>query len=253
MSNSLLSGGNHYDLLINWDKRLSNEIPFLTSFFSDLVPAQCSILSVGCGTGRHLAELTRILGCTLIGTDLEPTMIEEAKKRSPDAKFLVGDFLDPDLLQKRKFDAIYSLGNSIGLIASTSSAFEPVIKKLSSHLKLGGTLVFQILNTMKERNGWSPPRTIRTSEGEYVFLRGFTTSDEFVHPEILTLFRSSDESEFQLCTTGRANIPRISVQKMRQLLEKEDFTDIKVFGTYQRDPFEKGSSPDMIFVCQINK
>ena len=120
MSNSLLSGGNHYDLLINWDKRLTNEIPFLSRFFSELASTKCLILSVGCGTGRHMEELNKSLNCSFIGTDLDPTMVEEAKKRTPEAEFFVGDFLDPSLIQKGSFDAIYSLGNSIGLIASAS-------------------------------------------------------------------------------------------------------------------------------------
>ncbi|MHA1994377.1 MAG: class I SAM-dependent methyltransferase [Candidatus Hodarchaeales archaeon] len=250
MSNSLLSGGNHYDLLINWDKRLANEIPFLTNAFSEHLPARSSILSVGCGTGRHLEELSKSFESTLIGTDLDPTMIEEARKRFPEAELIVGDFLDPKLFQGRKFDAIYSLGNSIGLIAASSLSFKPVINKLSSHLKTSGILVFQILNTMKERNGWSSPRSVRMSEGEYVFLRGFTTTENFIHPEIVTLFRSSEVSDYELVTTGKTNIPRISVQKMKQLLEEADLNEIKVYGNYQKDSFDEFSSPDMIFSCE---
>ena len=249
MSNSLLSGGNHYDLLINWEKRLAREIPFLSSFFSKQISARSSIFSVGCGTGRHLKELNQNFQCYLTGTDLDPTMIEEAKKRVPDAEFVVGDFLDPNLLSKRSFDAIYSLGNSIGLIASSPASFKPVIAKLYQHLKPRGILIFQILNTLRERNGWSPPRSVRTPNGEYVFLRGFSTDENFIHPEIVTLFRKSEVSDYELVTTGIANIPRITVHKMKELLEVTQFKNIEVYGSYNKDSYDGDSSTDMIFVC----
>ncbi len=250
MSNSLLSGGAHYDLLINWEKRLVNEIPFLKSHFSHLLTAESWLLSVGCGTGHHLVELSKSFDCNLVGTDLDPSMILEAEKKLPQAKFIVGDFLDQNIIREGKFNAIYSLGNSIGLIAASKSSFEPVIEKLSQILAPNGILIFQILNTMKERNGWSAPRSIQTSEGEFVFLRGFTTSKRFIHPEIITLFRPVDNSDFDLVTTGRSNIPRITVNEMNRILERVEFRDTEVYGSYKRESFDENSSLDMIFVCR---
>jgi hypothetical protein len=103
---------------------------------------------------------------------------------------------------------------------------------------------------MKERNGWSSPRSIQTSEGEFIFLRGFTTSTRFIHPEIITLFRSVDNADFELVTTGRANIPRIRVEEMKQLLERVKIQEIEVYGSYKHEAFDEMSSLDMIFVCR---
>ena len=168
MADSLLSGGKHYNLLINWEKRFTNEIPFLRDFFDDHLTSQSSILSVGCGTGQHLLELQKFYQCEVTGTDIDSSMITEAKQRVPKGNFVVGDFVKAEVLFNQKFDAIFSLGNSIGLIASSSS-FSDVVNKLQQHLKPNAILIFQLLNTMKEREGWSPPRRIQTRDGEYIF------------------------------------------------------------------------------------
>ncbi|MHA1946231.1 MAG: class I SAM-dependent methyltransferase [Candidatus Hodarchaeales archaeon] len=250
MKNGLLSGGDMYDSLVNWSKRLSIEIPFLTSIIGNRLSIESKLLSVGCGTGQHLFELRNHYDCSITGLDIDESMIEKAKQTSSDVKFIVADFLDVDILSKNKYDVIFSLGNSIGLIASASASYDRVIKKLKSYLTSNGILIFQILNTMNERNGWSAPRRVITELGEYVFLRGFSTTKKFIHPEILTLFRGKDEDEFQLKTTGKANIPRITVEEMTLLLQQADFSNIRVFGDYFKKPFNAQTSTDMIFIAE---
>lgn len=249
MNDSLLSGGKHYNLMINWKKRLANEIPFLKSFFDGFLSNETSILSVGCGTGQHLFEIQKHYQCEVTGIDISETMIDEAQKQVPKGSFLVGDFLDNDVLSNQKFDAIFSLGNSIGLIASVSS-FLKVVKKLKTHIKPNGILIFQLLNTMKEREGWSPPRSVKSQEGEYIFLRGFHTSKEFIHPEILTLFRANDSDQYQIAATGGTNIPRITVKAMKELLNVYNFENIEVYGNYQKEDFDPSTSLDMIFIAR---
>ena len=247
---SLLSGGKHYDLLVDWKKRLSLEIPFLTDFLKNIQPPIKTILEVGCGTGRHAEILHKNLGYQITGIDIEETMIEEAKKRLPGTEMLSHDFLDQKVLKNRSFDAIISLGNSVGLMASNSD-FEEIINRFSQLLrKPGGLLIFHLLNTSKERHGWSAPRSIITLEGEFIFLRGFSTTDHYIHPEILTLYRPKDEAKWEMKSTGRVSIPRINQKEMTKLLKKYDFTNIKVFGDYQKKLFNSSSSIDMIYVCE---
>lgn len=247
---SLLSGGKHYDLLVNWEKRLSLEIPFLTDFLRVFQPSVKTILEVGCGTGRHAEILYRNFGFHITGIDIEETMIDEARRRLPEAEMLVHDFLDKNILKSRLFDAIISLGNSVGLMAANSN-FNEIISKFSQLLrKPGGLLIFHLLNTMNERQGWSTPRSIVTPEGEFIFLRGFSTSNDFIHPEILTLYRPQNEDQWKMISTGKASIPRINEKEMTILLEKYNFRRIKVFGDYYRTKFSSSSSIDMIYVCE---
>ncbi|HZT87359.1 MAG TPA: bifunctional class I SAM-dependent methyltransferase/glycosyltransferase family 2 protein [Stellaceae bacterium] len=86
-----------------------------TAFFHDedlrylrfLIPENSRVLELGCGTGHLLAALKPSLG---VGVDFSEAMIDEARKRHPDANlsFLLGDIEDPDLVRSLRgpFDAI---------------------------------------------------------------------------------------------------------------------------------------------------
>lgn len=251
MNNSLLSGGKHYDKLVNWEKRLSIEIPFLNSFLTGFNPPIKSILEIGCGTGRHAQILQQEKKFQITGVDIDESMIEEARKRIPEAHLYIHDILDTDFLkaQEGQFDAIISLGNTVGLV-SRDSLYDLIIKRFSQFIKKEkGILIFQILNTEKERSGWSQPRSIITDEGEFIFLRGFETTEKFIHPEIITLYKPKNEKTWNITSTGRSNIPRVKKEEMVSLLKMNGFKEIEVYGDYQKTPFNSENSIDMIFVA----
>jgi SAM-dependent methyltransferase len=246
LNSQLLSGGKHYNLLINWEKRLALEVPFLRRYIKGVKPQIKTILEVGCATGRHTQIFQQKEELQVTGIDIDKSMVDEAKKRVPEAEFIVQDFLD---LKNRKFDSIISLGNSVGLIAQSANYFS-IIERFSQLIRsLNGLLIFHLLNTEIERDGWSSPHSINTADGEFIFLRGFTTTAKCIHPEILTLFRPNNDSKWEMRSTGRANIPRISHQEMITLLNQFGFREISVFGSYQKEKFDPDKSVDMIFVC----
>jgi SAM-dependent methyltransferase len=72
--------------------------------FAGLVERQRVVADVGCGTGatsRMLADF----GLDVLGIDLSPNMIAEARRRNPDLSFQVGSMTDMDLGDGR-FDGI---------------------------------------------------------------------------------------------------------------------------------------------------
>jgi SAM-dependent methyltransferase len=72
--------------------------------FAGLVERQRAVADVGCGTGatsRMLADF----GLDVLGIDLSPNMIAEARRRNPDLSFQVGSMTDMDLGDGR-FDGI---------------------------------------------------------------------------------------------------------------------------------------------------
>ncbi|MHA1968923.1 MAG: class I SAM-dependent methyltransferase [Candidatus Hodarchaeales archaeon] len=250
VESSLLTTGRHYDLLINWNRRIKLEIPFIEYFLKNFGQDIRNILEVGCGTGYHAKALTD-LGYKITGIDINESMIEQARLRAKNAKFHAMDFLEPSTVIKTNFEAIISLGNSIGLITSASN-FEEVVSRFPQYLNPSKSiLIFQLLNTEKEREGWSNPRTVINEDGEFVFLRGFSTSKNYIHPEILTLFRAETDKEWSFHSTGKANIPRISKKDITSLLKIHGFYEIQIFGNYQRDQYDSGTSIDMIVVAKF--
>jgi SAM-dependent methyltransferase len=58
-----------------------------------LLPRHGKILDAGCGPGRHGTELAR-LGHRVVGVDIDPALIAEARRVAPEATWVVGDLAD---------------------------------------------------------------------------------------------------------------------------------------------------------------
>ena len=86
-----------------------------------------TLLDVGCGTGEHLKYLSSDFQCT--GIDVNRDMIENARKKVPNAKFKVVNMVDFRL--KEKFDVIICLFSSIGYVQS----FSDLVKTLENFYK----------------------------------------------------------------------------------------------------------------------
>jgi ubiquinone/menaquinone biosynthesis C-methylase UbiE len=64
--------------------------------FAQKVPPGLPICDLGCGPG-HLAAHLKSLGAEVVGIDLSPGMIAEAKRRYPQIEYRVGDMLQLEL------------------------------------------------------------------------------------------------------------------------------------------------------------
>ncbi len=72
------------------------------------------ILDAGCGQGRITGYLAN-QGHDVVGTDLDPVLIDIARNEVPNARFYVGDLcLDP--IPEQNFDLIVSAGNVMGFL-----------------------------------------------------------------------------------------------------------------------------------------
>lgn len=61
--------------------------------FIAVLPEKGTVLDIGCAVG-YTVEILRQHGKDAEGIDIAPAMIDYAKKRRPDARFVVGDFLE---------------------------------------------------------------------------------------------------------------------------------------------------------------
>jgi len=95
-----------------------------------------SVFDAGCGTGRVAIELAR-RGIDVVGVDLDPVMLGQAKVKAPGLTWVHADLTSVDL--GRTFDAVVMAGNVILFVASGTEA--RVIANLADHLAPGGLLV----------------------------------------------------------------------------------------------------------------
>jgi SAM-dependent methyltransferase len=104
-----------------------------------------AVLDAGCGTGRVAIELAR-RGLDVVGTDLDPDMIDFARAKAPKLTWVTADLSELDL--PTRFDAIVLAGNVIPYVASDRR--QAAVVRCVRHLAPGGRLIagFQL------QQGW---------------------------------------------------------------------------------------------------
>ena len=80
-------------------------------FVAALGPA--TVLDAGCGTGRVGIELAR-RGIDVVGVDVDPDMLERARRRSADVTWVLADLATLDL--GRTFDVVVLAGNVLPFV-----------------------------------------------------------------------------------------------------------------------------------------
>ena len=90
----------------------------LAHYYNLLIPADSSVLEIGCGSGWLLA---RLRAGRKVGIDLSPEQIEAARRRVPDAEFFsqAGELLSLD----HTFDIII-ISDTLNLAADVQRLFE---------------------------------------------------------------------------------------------------------------------------------
>ena len=111
----------------------------------DFISSKCTgkeILDIGCGTGVHSIELSKI-GFNVVGTDPSKGMIIEAKKKNSNVEFINGKYITFN----KKFDCIISMFNVINHISNLNELIE-FFKYCSDNLKQKGIIIFDCWNSI---------------------------------------------------------------------------------------------------------
>lgn len=106
------------------------------------------VLDVGCGTGVASGLLSK-LGYGITAIDISENMISYAKKRCPNGRVIIGDFLTYKFSEK--YDAIISLA-FIHLFPKKIA--EKVIDKMFELLRFEGYLYIGTTKSSESREGW---------------------------------------------------------------------------------------------------
>jgi SAM-dependent methyltransferase len=95
-----------------------------------------TVLDAGCGTGRVARELSD-RGIDTVGIDLDESMIDTARQRSPDLTWVLGDLGQFDL--GRRFDVVVMAGNVP--IFAPDGTHAALVAGCARHLGQGGHLI----------------------------------------------------------------------------------------------------------------
>lgn len=102
------------------------------------------VLDAGCGTGRVAIELAR-RGVTVVGVDLDRSMLESAVEKAPEIEWFRADLSTLVLPhpsrpgRQRRFDIVVCAGNVMIFVQPGSEAM--TVERMAAHLIPGGLLI----------------------------------------------------------------------------------------------------------------
>lgn len=106
-----------------------------------MVPRGARILDAGCGTGRVGGRLAAA-GHQVVGVDLDPELVAEARATHPGPTWLVGDLSQLDVSSPENaagFDAIVCAGNVMAFVAPSTR--QGILRRFRAHLADHGRVV----------------------------------------------------------------------------------------------------------------
>jgi SAM-dependent methyltransferase len=126
-----------YDLIYEAvGKDYAAESEQIRSLIERRVPEARTLLDVACGTGGHLRHLREAFEVT--GVDLDPEMLEQARRFLTDVRLFEGDMCNLDLGET--FDAVVCLFSSVGYVEGTDD-LDVAVGSMARHVNTGGILV----------------------------------------------------------------------------------------------------------------
>lgn len=234
----------YYDLIFPAEQ---NKTAFLHKEFAAVGARR--VLDLACGTGTYTLELAR-LGYDAWGTDLEPALLELARKKAAEAKiaanFAVGDMREPDALGL-VFDGLFCIGNSLAHLLEKND-LERALAAMRRVLHSPGRAVLQIVNfdrilasgdtklPLIEREGLRFTRTYRP-RGE----------ERLLFDSVLEV-TGKDESPG--CFENRVVLRPIRRADLEMLLLEAGFTVVRVYGDYKYGEYQAAESQATIAVAE---
>lgn len=120
-------------------------------------PGATTLLDVACGTGAHLEHLRGQF--EVVGVDLDPAMLAEARTRLPETELVEGDMRSFDL--GRRFDAVVCLFAAIGYVADHAE-LDRAVATMASHLAPRGVL---IVDSWVRTDAWRDDEPVHAISG----------------------------------------------------------------------------------------
>jgi ubiquinone/menaquinone biosynthesis C-methylase UbiE len=234
----------HYDRLMR-DVPYRAWVRYLKQLLEVHNAAPVRVLDLACGTGTA-SELLHRAGYTVVGVDLSPGMIAEARRKAKCSLFPIeyhvqnASTLD---IPGPAFDLCVSFFDSVNYI-NVPKDLQSAFIRVAAHLKPGGLFVFDINSAFALENGFFDQENTNTDDvlryvwrSEYeeetrlcrVHMRFFLRNGRGVDEE----FR---EEHIQFAYTE---------QELRDMLDKAGFGEVATYHAYSLSPVRESS--DRIF------
>jgi len=241
MQESYKSLAKYYDLFYQ-SKDYAKEVDFISNIISKYRPDATKLLDVGCGTGKHLNMLKDNFDI-LYGIDLNQEIINIAKIKSPQIKYIVSGMSDFKI--KIKFDVITCLYSVFNYNLTIEDA-EKAIKNFKKHLNIGGILIIALYkptNTKKEIS----IHVGKDQNVEVAKINQFSV-DKNTSMEIsnfITIIKKDGKIDFSIENDHKMKI--FHLKELTLLLKKNKFKNIKIYNNFS-DKYASSKSKYPVFI-----
>lgn len=224
--------------------------PASSAFFERLFRENqiTSVLDCACGTGRDLI-LFHSLGCDVVGSDLSPSMLAAAKKNLASAgvevPLLALDYRNLPEHFDRPFDVVVCLSGSL-LEASDDEEMLGALRNMRGVLRQGGLLI--LTQGMTDKMWRERPRFILdvdTPEVSRLFVIDYL--DHGARFNILDIFHAAEESRLKVWSMEHQRV--LLGADYERLLRDAGFSDVRLFGAYDFEPYDAAQSDRLIVVA----
>lgn len=201
------------------------------------LPKTHHILDLPCGKGRHSVYLNS-LGYKVTGGDLSENSIAYAKQfENEQLSFNVHDMREPF---RKTYDAVFNLFTSFGYFEKDEEDIL-ILKNIKAGLKKDGYFVFDFLNAKKVVENLVERETKTIDDITFKIQR--EVKNGFILKHILF---KADSKDYNF--TERVKF--IDLAKMKDYLEKTNFTVMHCFGNYRLDNYDESTSDRLILVAK---
>ncbi len=239
----------YYDLFVNWERRLANELPFLLGVLSRIGARR--VLDAACGTGMHAIALAREgyeVTCAEPSVGMLRRVAENAVRAGVKVDGIRAGFGELRQKASGSFDAVLCLGNSLPHALSREDLVAALADFLAV-LRPGGATIIQNRNydlVLKQRVRFMPLQTARTHDRELLFFRFIDFGDDLLTFNMVTLLREAGQWRYEVGSTKHRAITR---DEAESVLGAVGFSRREYYGDYQDSPFDPDRSSDLIVVA----
>ena len=241
----------HYDIITDWSKRLSSEIPDLVSLFKKNKVK--NIIDIGYGTGEHDIALARE-GFNVLGIESSRLMHQASEKKRNELpkslaqklRFITGSYVKMLAQEKIQYNAAVFLGNAFPhLVPHYKEVLSSISKVLSSS---GAVVVLQITNFEKILK--VKKRILDITFGyansglldEHLFVR-FYDPKKNGYLTLNTSIFDNDGKRWKFRTMNSTSIAELNKKNIETLLKRYGFKKVSFyggnyFGRLFKDPFK---------------
>ncbi len=212
------------------------------AFYRDLARASGGpVLELGCGTGRTLLPIARD-GINCVGVDASPAMLAVFRRKAPPENLeLVEARMERLELPDRRFRLVTCPFRAFSHLLDVETQLA-ALAAVRRHLDPGGTFAFDVFDPKLARTALAeePEHLGATFHDGGREIRRWDAVTRDPSRQVMTVRFRFEATAPELCGVGEVEMRWFYRFELEHLLARAGFTEIQVFGGFDRQPWAAG-------------